>query len=87
MSARKELLELDTNRREIVSEAKRLSDFLTKYPKVVDDEGYPLADIPHHEIADSKSKLERLKYDYKEISQRIEALMPQAFSDNAGHTN
>ena len=76
---RKKLVELDTRKKEIEAEARSYQKVLNAYPKVLDNEGFPLPNVPHELVANAKHKLACLKTDYKNIMSEIESYLPYAF--------
>ena len=76
---RKKLVELDTRKKEIEAEAKSYQEVLNAYPKILDNEGFPLPNVPHELVANAKHKLACLKTDYKNIMSEIESYLPYAF--------
>lgn len=79
VEARARIEELCGRRDALEAELAQCVELTRLYPRLVDDEGYPLPDVPHQEVAEARRRGLCLRNDLRALQREIEALLPAAF--------
>lgn len=85
---REDLLAMDKERKAIEEEIMKLTEYLTGEGmpgingKLIDNEGFPIANIDHYSITTARNKLACKQNDLKQLMERIEKDMSQYFTQH-----